>query len=145
MSPENWKPSELLSFKLVVPVSLQALLSVPLGQSFHAGLKSPIYILRRGGPIVIAFQSYGLLCDSLASASKLSLFSEMSDIKMTIVEKLSYSLIFREKLNNAHFIVSRAIRHGAFSFMNIFRRNNPVVPTQSNHLSDIGFILPRYH
>jgi len=68
----------------------------------------------------------------------------MSDIKMTIVEKPSYSLIFREKLNNGHFIVSAAVRHGAFSFMNIFRRNSLVVPTQSNHLSEIGFILPRY-
>jgi hypothetical protein len=67
----------------------------------------------------------------------------MSDIKMTIVEKLSYSLIFREKLNNAHCIVLGAVRHGAFSFMNIFRRNSPVVPTQSNHLSGIGFILSK--
>jgi hypothetical protein len=68
----------------------------------------------------------------------------MSDIKMTIVKKLNYSLIFREKLNNAYVIISRAVKHGVFSFMNIFPRNSPVLPAQSNHLSDIGFILPRY-
>jgi len=49
---------------------------------------------------------------------------------MTIVKKLNYSLIFREKLNNNYFIVLAAVKHGEFSIMNIFCRSSPVVTSR---------------
>jgi len=51
---ENRKPTELLSFKLVVPTSLQSMLSFLLSQTLLASLKRMVNILGRNRPEIFA-------------------------------------------------------------------------------------------